>query len=311
MPPAHQKKKRIPVHGVLLLDKSRDVSSNGALVAVKRLFNAEKAGHTGTLDPFATGLLPLCLGEATKFAQDLLDADKTYEAVLHLGVTTTTADSEGDVVERHPVDVQREQIDVLLPQFTGALKQIPPMYSALKRDGKPLYEYARAGITLEREARSVIIHQLEILDYQSPFLRIRVCCSKGTYIRTLGEDLGRALGCGAHLAELRRIAVGSLQVTDAITLAALSDQADGERAQHLQPVDALISNCPKIMLNEQLTVRFMHGQRLALGKEGIDLSVDQGRVRVYGAAGQLLGTGQMQEYAVLAPERLVNLSPSL
>lgn len=311
MPPAHQKKKRVPVHGVLLLDKSRDVSSNGALVAVKRLFNAEKAGHTGTLDPFATGLLPLCLGEATKFAQDLLEADKTYEAVLHLGVTTTTADSEGEVLERQDVDVHREQIDVLLPQFMGELKQIPPMYSALKRDGKPLYEYARAGITLEREARTITIHELKILDYQSPFLRIHVRCSKGTYIRTLGEDLGLALGCGAHLSELRRTAVGSLQVTNAITLTALTKESEDLRAQHLQSVDALISNCPKIMLNEQLATRFMHGQRLSLSKEGVVLPVDQGRVRVYGASDQLLGTGQIQEFAVLAPERLVNLPPSL
>lgn len=311
MPSAHQKKKRNPVHGVLLLDKSRDVSSNGALVAVKRLFNAEKAGHTGTLDPFATGLLPLCLGEATKFAQDLLEADKTYEAVLHLGVTTTTADSEGEVLERQDVDVHREKIDVLLPQFMGELKQIPPMYSALKRDGKPLYEYARAGITLEREARTITIHELKILDYQSPFLRIHVRCSKGTYIRTLGEDLGHALGCGAHLSELRRTAVGSLQVTDAITLTALTKESEDLRAQHLQAVDALIINCPKILLNEQLAARFMHGQRLSLAKEGVALPVDQGRVRVYGASDQLLGTGQIQEFAVLAPERLVNLPPSL
>jgi tRNA pseudouridine55 synthase len=311
MPSDHQKKKRIPVHGVLLLDKARDISSNDALVAVKRLLNAEKAGHTGTLDPFATGLLPLCFGEATKFAQDLLDADKTYEALLHLGVTTTSADSEGEVLERQPVDIQREQIEALLPQFMGELKQIPPMYSALKRDGKPLYEYARAGITLEREARAITIHALNILDYQSPFLRLHVSCSKGTYIRTLGEDIGRALGCGAHLSELRRIAVANLQVSEAITHAALSEDAEINRQQHLKPVDALITNCPKIILNEQLAVRFMHGQRLALGKEGVALPVDQGRVRVYGAGAQLLGTGQIKEFAVLAPERLVNLSPSL
>ena len=311
MPSDHQKKKRIPVHGVLLLDKARDISSNDALVAVKRLLNAEKAGHTGTLDPFATGLLPLCFGEATKFAQDLLDADKTYEALLYLGVTTTSADSEGEVLERQPVDIQREQIEALLPQFMGELKQIPPMYSALKRDGKPLYEYARAGITLEREARAITIHTLNILDYQSPFLRLHVSCSKGTYIRTLGEDIGRALGCGAHLSELRRIAVANLQVSEAITYAALSEDAEINRQQHLKPVDALITSCPKIILNEQLATRFMHGQRLALGKEGVALPVDQGRVRVYGAGAQLLGTGQIKEFAVLAPERLVNLSPSL
>ena len=311
MPSVHQKKKRIPVHGVLLLDKARDISSNDALVAVKRLLNAEKAGHTGTLDPFATGLLPLCFGEATKFAQDLLDADKTYEALLHLGVTTTSADSEGEVLERKAVDIQLEQIEALLTQFTGEQTQIPPMYSALKRDGKPLYEYARAGITLEREARAITIHALSILGYQSPFLRLHVSCSKGTYIRTLGEDIGRALGCGAHLSELRRIAVANLQVSEAITHAALSEEAENNRQQHLKPVDALITNCPKIILNEQLAIRFMHGQRLALGKEGVALPVDQGRVRVYGAGAQLLGTGQIKEFAVLAPERLVNLSPSL
>jgi tRNA pseudouridine55 synthase len=311
MPSVHQKKKRIPVHGVLLLDKARDISSNDALIAVKRLLNAEKAGHTGTLDPFATGLLPLCFGEATKFAQDLLDADKTYEALLHLGVTTTSADSEGDVLERQSVDIQREQIEVLLPEFSGEQTQIPPMYSALKRDGKPLYEYARAGITLEREARAITIHELKILDYQAPFLRLHVCCSKGTYIRTLGEDIGRALGCGAHLSELRRIAVANLQVSEAITYTALSEEAENNRTQHLKPVDALITNCPKIILNEQLATRFMHGQRLALGKEGVALPVEQGRVRVYGEGAQLLGTGQIKEFAVLAPERLVNLFPSL
>ena len=311
MPSDHQKRKRVPVHGVMLLDKARDISSNDALVAVKRLLNAEKAGHTGTLDPFATGLLPLCFGEATKFAQDLLDADKTYEALLHLGVTTTTADSEGEILERQAVDIQREQIEALLPQFSGEQTQIPPMYSALKRDGKPLYEYARAGITLEREARAITIHELKILDYQSPFLRLHVSCSKGTYIRTLGEDIGRALGCGAHLSELRRIAVANLQVSEAITYTALGEEAENNRTSHLKPVDALITNCPKIILNEQLATRFMHGQRLALGKEGVALPVEQGRVRVYGEGTQLLGTGQIKEFAVLAPERLVNLSPSL
>ena len=311
MPSDHQKRKRVPVHGVMLLDKARDISSNDALVAVKRLLNAEKAGHTGTLDPFATGLLPLCFGEATKFAQDLLDADKTYEALLHLGVTTTTADSEGEILERQAVDIQREQIEALLPQFSGEQTQIPPMYSALKRDGKPLYEYARAGITLEREARAITIHALKIIDYQSPFLRLHVSCSKGTYIRTLGEDIGCALGCGAHLSELRRIAVANLQVSEAITYTALGEEAENNRTSHLKPVDALITNCPKIILNEQLATRFMHGQRLALGKEGVALPVEQGRVRVYGEGTQLLGTGQIKEFAVLAPERLVNLSPSL
>ena len=214
----HIKKKRVPVHGVLLLDKQVGVSSNDALIKAKWLLSALKAGHTGTLDPFATGLLPLCFGEATKFAQDLLDADKTYETVVHLGITTNTGDTEGEAIETKPVDVTREQIDVVLAQFRGDILQVPPMYSALKRDGKPLYEYARAGITLEREARPVTIHLLEFVDYQAPFLTLRVQCSKGTYIRALGEDIGAALGCGAHLNALRRIQVGDLFIDRAITV---------------------------------------------------------------------------------------------
>ncbi|MGB6056284.1 MAG: tRNA pseudouridine(55) synthase TruB, partial [Burkholderiaceae bacterium] len=199
MPDIPPKRIRLPIDGVLLLDKAAGGSSNDALVKAKRLLNAKKAGHTGTLDPFATGLLPLCFGEATKFAQDLLDADKTYEAVVHLGVRTATGDTEGEVLERCAVDVDATAIEQALQRFRGPIEQVPPMHSALKRDGKPLYEYARAGITLERAARAVTIHRLECLDYQAPFLRLRVTCSKGTYIRVLGEDIGAALGCGAHL----------------------------------------------------------------------------------------------------------------
>src|SRR5690606_17130994 len=212
------KRKRVPVHGVLLLDKPVGLSSNDALIKAKRLLNAEKAGHTGTLDPFATGLLPLCFGEATKFAQDLLDADKTYETTVHLGITTTTGDTEGEIREQHAVEVSDADIDAALAQFRGAIMQVPPMYSALKRDGKPLYEYARAGVTLEREARPVSIHLLEKIDYQAPYLTLRVRCSKGTYIRVLGEDIGAVLGCGAHLQALRRVQVGNLTMDAALTL---------------------------------------------------------------------------------------------
>src|SRR3954466_12758398 len=204
------RKPRVPIHGVLLLDKSAGMSSNDALIKAKRLFNAQKAGHTGTLDPFATGLLPLCFGEATKFSQDLLEADKSYETMVHLGVTTTTGDTEGDIVQSRQADPTVAQIESAIAEMRGAIDQIPPMYSALKRDGKPLYEYARAGITLEREARRVTIHILEFLDYQAPYLRLRAQCSKGTYIRVLGEEIGAALGCGAHLHALRRTQVGAL-----------------------------------------------------------------------------------------------------
>lgn len=301
------KKRRLPVHGVLLLDKAAGDSSNDVLMKAKRLLNAEKAGHTGTLDPFATGLLPLCFGEATKFAQDLLDADKTYEAVVHLGLRSDTGDTEGQILETLPVAITRTQIDAVLAKFRGPIQQVPPMYSALKRDGKPLYEYARAGITLERAARPVTIHLLEFIAFETPMLTLRVRCSKGTYIRVLGEEIGAALGCGGHLNALRRIAVGALTLADAVTLEQLALHPESERAVTLRPVDALLVNFLPVFLTEELARRFLHGQRLSLGKEAVDAPTDSGRVRVYRASDQrLLGTGQMQEFGVLAPERLVS-----
>jgi len=301
---ARPKRIRVPVHGVLLLDKPAGLSSNDALVKAKRLLNAEKAGHTGTLDPFATGLLPLCFGEATKFAQDLLEADKTYETVVHLGITTSTGDTEGEVLSTRPVDVIPEQIDAALAAFRGPIDQVPPMHSALKRDGRPLYEYARAGITLEREARRVTIHELTLLSWDAPFLRLSVTCSKGTYIRVLGEDIGAALGCGAHLNALRRTAVGNLAIAKALTLEQLADVPEPERAAALAPVDALLSSFPVLALDDELARRFLHGQRLALA--GMDGLPQAGRVRVYSQSDKrLLGTAQLMEYGVLAPERLV------
>ncbi|CDG84898.1 tRNA pseudouridine(55) synthase TruB [Janthinobacterium agaricidamnosum] len=296
------KRVRDLVDGVLLLDKPVGWSSNDALIKVKRVLNAKKAGHTGTLDPFATGLLPLCFGEATKFSQDLLEADKTYETVVHLGVSTDTGDTEGAVLATREVDVTREQIYAVLERFRGDIMQVPPMYSALKRDGKPLYEYARAGITLEREARPVTIHQLEFISYEAPFLTLSVMCSKGTYIRVLGEDIGAALGCGAHLNALRRTKVGTLTIAGVITLDALT--AHAEPLGLLEPVDALLSSFPAILLDDALAKRFLHGQRIALGKENVAVPDDPGRVRVYHGP-RLLGTGQLQEYAILAPERLI------
>jgi len=302
------KRVRVPVHGVLLLDKDAGLSSNDALIRAKRLLNARKAGHTGTLDPFATGLLPLCFGEATKFSQDLLEADKTYETVVHLGVTTETGDTEGAVLETREVKTDVAQIEAVLQSFRGDIEQVPPMYSALKRDGKPLYEYARAGITLEREARQVTIHRLDLLSYDAPFLRLSVTCSKGTYIRVLGEDIGRSLGCGAHLRALRRTGVGSLTLEGATTLQAFDEIAEGERAGQLAPVDALLSTFPAVYLPEALAARFRNGQRIALGKEGIAAPAGEARVRVYHTEGGcLLGTALMREFGVLAPERLVAL----
>jgi tRNA pseudouridine55 synthase len=297
------KKARELVDGVLLLDKPVGLSSNDALIKAKRVLNAKKAGHTGTLDPFATGLLPLCFGEATKFSQDLLEADKTYEATVHLGVMTTTGDTEGSVVEGREVDVTVEQIEAALHRFRGPIMQVPPMYSALKRDGKALYEYAREGITLEREARPVTIHGLDFISYEAPMLKIRVTCSKGTYVRVLGEDIGAALGCGAHLTALRRIGVGALKAEHMITLEEL--QAHPDPRSLLAPVDALLSSFPRVDLTPELAKRFLNGQRLALGKEPVEVPQEQGRVRVY-EGGRLLGTAILQEYAILAPERLIS-----
>jgi len=296
------KKPRDLVDGVLLIDKPVGLSSNDALTKVKRIVNAKKAGHTGTLDPFATGLLPLCFGEATKFSQDLLEADKTYLATVHLGITTTTGDTEGEVLQTRDVAVTLEQIEAALARFRGPILQVPPMYSALKRDGKALYEYAREGVTLEREARPVTIHELELIAYAAPFLSIRVKCSKGTYVRVLGEDIGATLGCGAHLSALRRVQVGSLTTANMVTLEEL--QAHENPLSLLAPVDALLSTFPRVDLTSELEKRFLNGQRLALGKEPVSVPQEQGRVRVY-AGDKLLGTAILQEYAILAPERLI------
>jgi tRNA pseudouridine55 synthase len=303
MTQAKVKRVRDLVDGVLLLDKPVGLSSNDALIKAKRVLNAKKAGHTGTLDPFATGLLPLCFGEATKFSQDLLEADKTYLTTVHLGRKTDTGDTEGEVVETRDVDVTLEQIHAVLARFRGPIAQVPPMYSALKRDGKPLYAYAREGIVLEREARNVVIHKLELIAYDAPFLKLEVTCSKGTYIRVLGEDIGAALGCGAHLNALRRIGVGELKAEHMITL----DQLNAHAAplSLLAPVDALLSSFPAVELTPELAKRFLQGQRLPLGKEpAATVPAEQGRVRVY-ADGRLLGTAQLQEFSILAPERLI------
>ncbi|PEH83851.1 tRNA pseudouridine(55) synthase TruB [Burkholderia gladioli] len=298
---------RVPrrlLDGVLLLDKPIGLSSNDALIRAKRLYLAKKAGHTGTLDPLASGLLPLCFGEATKFSQDLLEADKTYEATMRLGIRTTTGDAEGEAIETREVQADRAAIEAVLPRFLGEIVQVPPMYSALKRDGKPLYEYARAGQTVEREGRQVTIHLLELLDCALPDVSFRVTCSKGTYVRTLAEDIGEALGCGAHLVALRRTGVGALTLEHAVTLDALSDAEAAERDRWLQPVDALLSTFVRVQLTAEEAKRFRHGQRLRLASVP-ELGVQDGdRVRVYDEAECLLGVARLSE-GVLAPERLV------
>jgi tRNA pseudouridine55 synthase len=295
---------RRALDGVLLLDKPLGLSSNDALIKAKRLFLAKKAGHTGTLDPLATGLLPLCFGEATKFSQDLLEADKTYEATLRLGMRTTTGDAEGEAIDERAVTCDEASVRDAMTRFLGEIVQIPPMYSALKRDGKPLYEYARAGQTVEREGRNVTIHALEMIACALPLVTFRVTCSKGTYVRTLAEDIGETLGCGAHLTALRRTGVGALTLDHAVTLDALANIDEIARDAWLQPVDALLSTFPEVRLDDDATRRFLHGQRLKLSDVSTDM-LEAGRVRVYTQeGGRLLGVAKAGE-GVLAPERLI------
>lgn len=293
------KRKGRVVDGVLLLDKPYAMTSNAALQTARRLLNAQKAGHTGTLDPLASGLLALTFGEATKFSADLLHADKTYIASIKLGQKTTTGDLEGDFLQTRPVRVNRADIEKTLNAFRGDILQVPPMFSALKRDGKTLYDLAREGVSIEREARSVRIEKLEILEFADELLTVEVTCSKGTYIRVLAEDIGEALGCGAHLASLRRTKVGALSLEDAVTLQALETMSVDERLATLKPLDALMQTLPAVHLSENDRVRFCHGQRLALGLPSCP------RVRVYGPDEQMVGTARVNERGVLEPERLI------
>ena len=295
---------RRPVHGVLLLDKPLGWSSNQALQKAKWLLRAEKAGHTGTLDPLATGVLPLCFGAATKFSQMHLDADKTYQTTLRLGVTTSTADAEGDVLQTRPVDVTLGQVEQVLARFTGPIAQVPPMHSALKKDGKALYEYARAGIEVERAARQVTISRITLLAAQlegeEPSLRLEVACSKGTYIRTLGEDIGQALGCGAHLSALRRIKTGDFEIGQCHSLEALEAMSDAQRLQSLLPVDALLPSHTSITLDSENAGRFLSGVRRRGGWP------DAEQVAVYASdPPALLGTAHVKA-GELIPTRLLS-----
>lgn len=289
------------VDGVLLLDKAQGMSSNDALQKARRLFSAAKGGHTGTLDPLATGLLPLCFGEATKFSADLLDADKTYEAELLLGVCTDSGDAEGVVTATAEVNVSPADIARVLPQFTGDILQVPPMHSALKRDGRPLYELARQGITVDREARPVTIHAIELLEFAGSRLRLSVSCSKGTYIRVLAQDIGAALGCGAHLTALRRTRVGDLVLDGAMTLAQIDSIEEGARVACLRPVDALLQSLPRVDLSGEAEQRFSHGNPVDLA-DGLS-----GKIRVY-AEDRLIGVGEPGPGQRLWPKRLVQLA---
>ena len=289
---------RRQVDGVLLLDKPSGISSNAALQKARWLFNAAKAGHTGTLDPMATGLLPLCFGEATKFAGELLDADKSYRATLKLGMTTDTADADGKVLETRPVSINETQWRAATADFCGEIEQIPPMHSALKRDGKPLYEYARAGIELERQARRVTIHRIETISFAGDQAIIDVDCSKGTYIRTLAADIGERLGCGAHLTALRRINVGELNISQSLTLDAIEAALPEARDHLLRPADALLARLPIAYLSEPERARLLKGQ--SIFRQGSPTTV----YRLY-SENEFLGLGQQTSDGYLQPRRLM------
>ncbi len=287
---------------MLLLNKPVGLSSNTALQKAKRLLNAAKAGHTGTLDPFANGLLPLCYGEATKFSHYLLDADKTYHAVMQLGVTTTTGDPEGEILATLPVNVSIDDIQAVLPRFTGAIEQIPPMHSALKHQGRPLYEYARAGINIDRPPRPVTIHALTLTDCALPQVRFTVSCSSGTYIRTLAQDIGAALGCGAHLTALTRSASGGFSLDQAYSLDALDAMRMEERRAALLPGDCLVQHLPAIELDEAQRIALCQGRSVATPFPAADLA------RVYTANQRFLGLIRIDADGVLVAQRLVNTS---
>ncbi len=288
-----------PVDGVLLLDKPPRMTSSAAVAKARWLLGARKAGHTGTLDPLAEGLLALTFGEAAKFAADLLDADKAYRARVHFGVTTTTGDREGEITARSPVSFDRAQLEAMLPRFRGEIVQLPPMHSALKRRGRPLYELARAGEVVDRKPRRVRIDSLQLLGFDGTEAVLSVDCSKGTYVRVLAEDLGVAVGCGAHLAGLQRTRVGPLSIDGAVTLAELEALDLPARRARLLPLDALLASLPSIELGERDAGRFCHGQRLRLAIAAAP------RVRVYGRGARLLGVASVDERGVLAPQRLI------
>lgn len=266
-----------PLHGVLLLDKPLGLSSNDALQKTRRLLRAEKGGHTGTLDPLATGLLPLCFGAATKFSQVSLDADKRYLATLRLGQRTRTGDAEGEVTDERAVNCDLAAIEAACASHTGEIDQLPPMHSAIKHQGRALYEYARAGVEIERARRRITLHRITIVDWQSPSLTLDVSCSKGTYIRTLAEDIGEALGCGAHLSALRRTGSGALMLAGAVTLEALTAMDEAAREACLLPADVLLSAWPEVQLPDDEAGRFLTGLRRRV------LLADAPAVRVYRA----------------------------
>lgn len=288
------------INGVLLLDKPLGFSSNQALQKVKWLYQAAKAGHTGTLDPLATGLLPICLGEATKFAQYVTDADKTYYATIQLGATTTTGDAEGEVLSTAPVNVSLSQFQAASQQFIGEISQIPPMYSALKHEGKALYEYAREGVDIARQPRLIRIKNIVVDKFEVDVAQITVICSKGTYIRTLAEDIGAQLGCGAHLIGLRRTETAGYLLPQAISIEQLECLSIEARDALLLPVDSAIDSVPKIILNADAAYYMMQGQSVWLAGK-----IPNSDLRLYDENNSFLGLGFLQADGKIAPKRLI------
>jgi len=295
----HPKQPKRQLDGVLLFDKPLELSSNIALQKVRRLYRAEKAGHTGTLDPLATGLLPVCFGEATKFTHALLDADKRYRATVRLGQRTSTGDAEGEILEQRAVAVGAEQLSRVLAAFAGEIMQLPPMHSALKYQGKPLYEYIRQGVVIEREPRKVMIRELRMEHRAGDELVLDVLCSKGTYVRTLAEDIGEALDCGAHLTGLRRSGIGNFSLEQAYTLTQLEAMDAAQRDACLLPPDSLVLNLPALALDAHQAERLARGQRLAWQDGQPD-----GPRRLYAASGfiglGLLAVGRLSPHRLLA-----------
>ena len=285
---------------MLLLDKPLGYSSNQALQRIKILYQAAKAGHTGTLDPLATGLLPLCFGEATKFAHFLTDADKVYLATVKLGITTNTGDAEGEILSTKVVNVSQPQFEAACHQFLGEISQVPPMYSALKHEGKAMYEYARAGVEIERAARIVTIHSIELNAFEQDVAIITVKCSKGTYIRTLAEDIGNSLGCGAHLIGLRRTATANYNIAQAITLEQFEKLSAEQQAALLLPADSAVQHLPEIILAEDSAFYLRKGQ--AVWQSGM---IPKGLLRLYTEKNEFLGLGEQQTDGKITPRRLI------
>ena len=295
------------ISGIILLDKPVGVSSNEALQHVKRIFNAQKAGHTGSLDPLASGLLPICFGEATKFANYILTADKSYSTQCKLGETTTTGDAEGDVLETKPVpEVTEQKMCEILESFLGESNQIPPMYSALKKDGQPLYKLAREGIEVDREARPIRIESIALKSIEGSKLAYDVSCSKGTYIRTLSEDIGKKLGCGAYVTELRRIDLGAYHIDESVTLEKLDalrdEKAFTEMDTYIRPIEQALADWPAITLTDDSAFYVKQGQAVQVPK-----APTSGLVTLFSSSSEFMGIGEVQDDGKIKPSRMLRV----